>query len=92
MSKKQKKRHDAVRIRITDTKLPQPTDELIEEMAQGTYIAVTSAAVLAMDSEISIEWKELHDEVRDMWCAGARSAYAVIAIHGGAKCEGIDAE
>jgi hypothetical protein len=82
---------DALRIKSAGCTLPMPTDQLISEMAQGMYMAVTTAAGIAMScNDIAVEWKKLHDDVRDFWLAGARSAYAVVAIHGGGKVEGIE--
>ena len=86
---KKKNIPNALRVKSTDAHLPHPSDTLISEMAQGIYIAVTGAASISMDSVVIINWKDLSGEVQDFWLAGARSAYAVVAIHGGGSIEEI---
>jgi len=90
--KKKKKNSNAIKIIATDAKLPLPSSRLIEEVAKSVYMAVSMTAVIEMNTHEAAGWEDLHEEVRDIWRAGARSAYAVIAIHGGGKIEGIDAK
>lgn len=89
MSKKKKKKQSkdskALRVDHTGAMLPTPSNELIEEMAIGLQLAVASHASLALDMPDPPTWQELRGSVQDAWKQGARIAYSVIAIHGGAR-------
>ena len=87
---KKKRSPDAIRVNSKSATIPKPTPEMIEEIAQGIYVAVTTSAVVTMSCDDAMPWAELNDTVRDFWLSGARSAYAVIAIHGGGKVEPIE--
>ena len=86
MSKKKKDgKTNALRIDHRMAAMPAPSKDLIEEMAIGLQLAVASHASLALDMPDPPAWDELRPSVKDAWRQGARIAFSVIAIHGGAE-------
>lgn len=91
MSEK-KKKLKAIKIVATEANMPLPTTEMMEELAKGIYIGVSTNAAMTMSTHAATDWEELDDNVRDMWRAGSRAAFAVIAVHGGASPQEINAK
>ena len=81
----------ASRVSCKGATLPAPSEALLEDMAKGIYIGTSTNATITMSSHTAPEWEELREEVRDMWRAGARSAYAIVAVTGGSSPEEINA-
>jgi len=84
--RKPKPKPDAVKVDHTDATIPKPTAQLLNEMAVGIHLSVAGRAALDRDEEQDAfpEWDKLPDNVKDYWIEGARCAYAILAIHGGA--------
>lgn len=87
MSKRKKKddKTSALRIDHRMASMPPPSNDLIEEIAIGLQLAVASHASLALDMPEPPTWDELRPSVKDAWRQGARIAFSVVAIHGGAE-------
>ena len=86
-NKRKSSKPDAIRVVSKGAAIPPPSTELMLEVTMGLHLAVTHAAALSIDSPEPPVWDELSDSTKDMWLAGARIAYGVIAIHGGGKVE-----
>ena len=84
--RKPKPKPDAVKVDHTDATIPEPTAQLLNEMAVGIHLSVAGRAALDRDEEQDAfpQWDKLPDNVKDYWIEGARCAYAILAIHGGA--------
>jgi len=91
---KPEKHKGAVRVDHTKALIPKPTNVLLEEVARGIHLSVAgSAAVQRNESQESFpDWQALPEEVKDYWRQGARCAFSVIAIHGGAEVFNVDAK
>ena len=83
---KPKRKSNAVKVDHTDATIPEPTAQLLHEMAVGIHLSVAGrAAVDRNECDDSYpEWDKLPENVKDYWMEGARCAYAIVAIHGGA--------
>ena len=75
---------NAVRIEHIGASIPKPTNKLLVEIASGIQIAVCKSAE-ALGDDCYVPWELLEDMEKACWIEGARCAYAVIAIHGGAE-------
>jgi len=84
--RKPKPKPDAVKVDHTDATIPEPTAQLLNEMAVGIHLSVAGRAAVDRDEEQDAfpQWDKLPDNVKDYWIEGARCAYAILAIHGGA--------
>jgi|TARA_R100000084_G_scaffold108811_2_gene72651 hypothetical protein len=82
-----KKKHNAVKVDHTNALIPKPTPELLLEVAMGIHLAVAGSACVSReeDEDAFPIWDDLSDETKTFWLEGARCAYSVIAIHGGAE-------
>lgn len=80
-----KKKSTALRVDHNGAMLPKPSQDLIEEMAIGMQLAVAGHASLSLDMPDPPPWQDLRSAVQDAWRQGARIAYSVVAIHGGAE-------
>ncbi len=78
---------NAVRVDHSTALIPEPTPQLLNEMAVGIHLAVAgSAAVDRNETKDAFpSWDKLPDNVKEYWIEGARCAFAIVAIHGGAK-------
>lgn len=83
---KPKPKSDAVKVDHTDATIPKPTAQLLLEMAVGIHLSVAGRAAVDRneDEDAYPEWDKLPDNVKDYWIEGARCAFAIVAIHGGA--------
>ena len=83
---KQKPKPEAVKVDHTGATIPQPTAQLLNEMAVGIHLSVAGRAAVDRneDEDAFPEWDALPDNVKEYWLEGARCAYAIVAIHGGA--------
>tara|TARA_R100000655_G_scaffold71369_3_gene109779 strand:+ start:9148 stop:9429 length:282 start_codon:yes stop_codon:yes gene_type:complete len=83
MSKKDK---HAIKVDHTEALMPQPSKSLLLEVAMGIHLSVAGSACISRDDEEEyfLEWNELTDETKMFWLEGAKCAYSIIAIHGGA--------
>ena len=79
----------AVKVDHTDATIPQPTAQLLNEMAVGIHLSVAGRAAVDRneDDDACPSWDRLPDNVKDYWIEGARCAYAIVAIHGGATTQ-----
>jgi len=77
----------AIKIVSTGATIPKPTAQLLTEMAAGIHLAVAGRAAVdrSEDEDAFPTWDALPDNVKDYWLEGARCAYAIVAIHGGAS-------
>ena len=84
---KPKPKSSAVKIAHTGATIPEPTAQLLTEMAVGIHLAVAGSAAVDRDEDEDAfpEWDALPDNVKDYWLEGARCAFAILAIHGGAS-------
>ena len=80
-----KKKSTALRVDHNGAMLPKPSQDLNEEMAIGMQLAVAGHASLTLDMPDPPPWQDLRSAVQDAWRQGARIAYSVVAIHGGAE-------
>lgn len=90
MAKKKKKRKvvaDAIRVDHTDASIPDPSLDLMVEIARGIHLSVAGAAAVASGDSGYPNWDDLNQETKDYWLQGARCAYAIIAVRGGAKVD-----
>ena len=80
------RKFDAVKVDHTGATIPKPTAQLLNEMAMGIHLSVAGrAAVDRNEDDIDFpEWGKLPDNVKEYWIEGARCAFAIVAIHGGA--------
>ena len=78
---------DAVKVDHTEATIPQPTAQLLYEMAAGIHLSVAGRAAVDMNEKGDAypDWDALPDNVKEYWLEGARCAFAIIAIHGGAS-------
>lgn len=74
----------ARRIDHTAAVFPAPTVQLLEQIAESTYLAFC----IRMDL-VPLEWKSVDQNVRDAYVEIARAAFAVIALAGGAKVKNL---
>jgi len=83
---KQKPKSDAVQVDHTGATIPKPTAQLLNEMAMGIHLSVAGRAAVDRneDDDAFPEWDKLPDNVKEYWIEGARCAFAIVAIHGGA--------
>ena len=81
--KKKKRVRHAVKVDHSKAKIPPPSPALLLELAVGLHLAVAGAASHD-DPETNLEWSKLDESVREYWMQGARCAYSIIAVHGGA--------
>ena len=82
----------AVRVNHTNAHIPAPSNELIAELAHGIHCAVAGMATNDMGEEHE-PFEALPENIQQYWLEGARTAYAIIAVHGGGQVEKIpDAE
>lgn len=91
-----KKKYHAVKVDHTNALIPKPTQALLTELAMGIHLSVAGSACVARNEDESSypEWHALSDETKSFWIEGAKCAYSVIAVHGGAdviKIENPDA-
>ena len=86
-----KKHYSAVKVDPKHAIIPPPTTQLLNELAMGIHLSVAGAAAIQRNEgeESFPEWNNLPEEVKDYWIEGARCAYSIIAIHGGADVTGI---
>jgi len=86
---KPKPKPAAVKVDHTDAIIPQPTAQLLNEMAVGIHLSVAGRAAVDRneDDDAFPSWDKLPDNVKDYWIEGARCAYAIVAIHGGATTQ-----
>ena len=86
---KPKPRSAAVKVDHTDATIPQPTAQLLNEMAVGIHLSVAGRAAVDRneDEDAFPTWDALPDNVKEYWLEGARCAYAIVAIHGGATTQ-----
>ena len=82
--RKRKEKSEAVKVDHSDALIPSPSVDMLAEVASGIHIAVSRSAEM-LDGECYIPWERLTDMERLCWMEGARCAYAIIAIHGGAE-------
>jgi len=78
----------AIRVNHSSAHIPEPTSELIGEIARGIHCAVAGMATNDLNEEHEV-FDNLPDNIQRYWIEGARTAYAVIAIHGGGQVEEI---
>ena len=81
--KKKKRLSSAIKVDHSKAMLPPPTPALLLELAVGLHLSVAGAASHD-DPETNLDWTKLDEGVREYWIAGARCAYSIIAVHGGA--------
>ena len=88
MSKPQRK-FPAVKVDHTGATIPKPTEQLLNEMAMGIHLSVAGRAAVDRneDDDAFPEWDKLSDNVKEYWIEGARCAFAIVAIHGGATTQ-----
>tara|TARA_R110000824_G_scaffold99328_6_gene236653 strand:+ start:3517 stop:3798 length:282 start_codon:yes stop_codon:yes gene_type:complete len=81
------KDYHAVRVDHTHALIPKPTTPLLLEIAMGIHLSVAGSACVARNEDESAypEWDDLSDETKSFWLEGAKCAYSVIAVHGGAE-------
>ena len=86
---KPKPKSSAVKVDHTDATIPKPTAQLLNEMAVGIHLSVAGRAAVDRneDDDAFPSWDRLPDNVKDYWIEGARCAYAIVAIHGGATTQ-----
>lgn len=78
----------AIRVNHLNARIPSPSKELILELAHGIHCTV--AGMATNDTEENHEpFEALSDNVQQYWIEGAKSAYAIIAVHGGGQVEKI---
>ena len=84
---KPKPKSNAVKVDHSEATIPQPTAQLLYEMAAGIHLSVAGRAAVDRDEDADAfpDWDTLPDNVKEYWLEGARCAYAIIAIHGGAS-------
>ena len=84
---KPKPKSNAVKVEHSEATIPQPTAQLLYEMAAGIHLSVAGRAAVDSDEDADAfpDWDTLPDNVKEYWLEGARCAYAIIAIHGGAS-------
>jgi hypothetical protein len=85
--KKRPGKAQAVKVDPANALLPKPTATLLEEIAMGIHLSVAGAAAVQRNENQDEypDWSKLPDDVKDYWIEGARCAYSIIAIHGGAE-------
>ena len=77
-------------------KLAEPTDSLFDVMAEKSYIAYCETwGLIRTDSQIKdegrqLKWRELSENRKMAWTAAARTAWACVALAGGAKARKIE--
>lgn len=83
----QDKEYHAVRVDPTNALIPKPTQSLLIELAMGIHLSVAGSACVARNEDESSypEWDALNEETKQYWIEGAKCAYSVIAVHGGAE-------
>ena len=83
------KPQSAVKVDHTDATIPQPTAQLLNEMAVGIHLSVAGLAAVDRNEDVEAfpDWDALPDNVKEYWLEGARCAYAIVAIHGGATTQ-----
>ena len=89
VGRKKKKKRGAVKVDHQEAMIPPPSPALLLEIAVGIHLSVAGAASLDME-DTNVEWVHLPENVRQYWLEGARCAYSIIAIHGGADVIPID--
>lgn len=82
--KKKKTYSEAVKVDHNNAHIPAPTKELILEIASGIHCAVAGMATIEIGEEHE-PFESLPMNVRGYWIEGAKTAYAIIAVHGGGQ-------
>ena len=77
----------AIQVDHRDAFIPSPSNELMDELARGIHLSVAGSAATdrGEDADAFPRWDKLPDDVKNYWIEGAKHAYAIIAIHGGAS-------
>jgi hypothetical protein len=75
-------------VNHSDAHIPAPSNDLITELAHGIHCAVAGMATADMREEHE-PFDALPSNVQQYWIEGARTAYAIIAVHGGGQVETI---
>lgn len=88
MADKRSQHSKAIRVNHSDAHIPAPSNELIHELAHGIHCAVAGMATKDMGEEHE-PFDRMPDNVQRYWIEGARTAYAIIAVHGGGQVEKI---
>jgi hypothetical protein len=84
--KEKDNKYHAVKVDHTNALIPEPTKALLIEIAMGVHLSVAGSACVARGEDESDypEWDDLSDETKGFWLEGAKCAFSVIAVHGGA--------
>ena len=86
------RRASAIKVDSSDSHLPPPSAELMDELAMGMQMSVASHAAVSLDMPEPLAWCDLRESVQDAWRHGARTAYSIMAIKGGGRIDPIDDE
>ncbi len=79
----------AVRIEHRDAVIPDPSEELLTQMATAGF-ASFKESYEAGDSGLNLgDWDGVSEETRDRWMCCARQMYGIVAMFGGASAEKI---
>jgi hypothetical protein len=78
----------AVRVNHKNARIPSPSKELLLELAEGIHCTVAGMATVDM-GEPHEPFESLPENIKRYWLEGAKSAFAIIAVHGGGQVENI---